>query len=136
MTIEDLSTLSLRDRRRAILSRAADRQKALGTPIDGDNRFMELVSRWIDGELEMGEVSKLYRQKRKLASQAAMSGFPATHISSNEERLPMTLSNPSLAEYGELPSAKSTLPLARMTQEQLLKEIDSVLADERAMEAP
>jgi hypothetical protein len=33
----------------------------LGTPIDADDRFLELIERWVKGEVEMSEVAGLWR---------------------------------------------------------------------------
>ncbi len=56
-SLDDLSKLSQRERRRLIFLRSASKYRDLGMPIDDDARFTELIERWIDGEIEMKDVA-------------------------------------------------------------------------------
>jgi hypothetical protein len=51
--IDDLSKLPQSERRRHIFMKSATKFRELGTPIDENAKFMELIDRWIAGEFEM-----------------------------------------------------------------------------------
>ena len=61
-SLDDLSKLSQKERRRLIFMRSAMKYRDLGIPIDGDARFMELIEQWIDGRIEMKEVALRTRE--------------------------------------------------------------------------
>jgi hypothetical protein len=66
--------LSISDRRRAIFDRAVSKSRALGTPIDGDPRFVQLVTAWIDGKVEMAEVARAYAEVRLASANSLIGG--------------------------------------------------------------
>jgi hypothetical protein len=61
---DDLSKLPQRERRRLIFQKSAAKYRDLGSPIDSSARFLALIERWIDGELEMREVALVLRTQR------------------------------------------------------------------------
>jgi hypothetical protein len=61
---DDLSKLPQRERRRLIFQKSAAKYRDLGSPIDSSARFLALIERWIEGELEMREVAVVLRTQR------------------------------------------------------------------------
>lgn len=48
------------DKRLAIFERARSRAEATGTPIESDPQFLEWISQWIKGEINLNELKKRY----------------------------------------------------------------------------
>jgi hypothetical protein len=80
MTISDEEILlaSISERRRAIFARVKARMDARGIRIDSDPRFLELVEKWIDGTIEISEVTQGYSSIRRAARKQVASRAEAT----------------------------------------------------------
>ncbi|MFS2150781.1 hypothetical protein [Rhizobium sp. Rhizsp42] len=78
---EDLAKLPLSERRRRIFLKCVTKYRELGTPIDGDARFLELIEKWIEGDIEMREVATLLRVPKGVDPAPLPGG-----LSSGEER--------------------------------------------------
>lgn len=61
----DSAAEQLRQRRKAIFDRVSAKFRDRGTPIDTDPRFVALVTEWIDGRVEMTDVTKGYAEIRR-----------------------------------------------------------------------
>jgi hypothetical protein len=75
-SLDDLSKLSQRERRRLIFMKSATKYRDLGIPIDGDARFMELIEQWIDGRIEMKDVA--LRTREPVPGISPSGPFPGT----------------------------------------------------------
>ena len=81
--------LPLPERRRTIFERAVAKYRALGTPIDNDPAFVELVGKWIDGDVDMRDVARSYGDLRCSGRRHAPPEFRPVGISaSGAERIP------------------------------------------------
>ena len=93
--------LPLTEGRRAIFERAVSKFRALGTPIDGDPAFVELVGKWIAGDADMREVAKSYSELQRSKGRRASAALS------------------TVANLVSVP--------AQTTQEQLLAELEQVI---------
>ncbi|MDM9646454.1 hypothetical protein [Rhizobium sp. S163] len=119
-SLDDLSKLSQRERRRLIFLKSATKYRDLGIPIDGDARFMELIEQWIDGRIEMKDVAS--RAREPVAGKFASEPFPGTEHETQ------------ISTYGEVnPSPQSDVERdlgvradPEATQNDLLRAIDEL----------
>jgi len=61
----DPAAEQLRQRRKAIFDRVSDRFRERGTPIDTNPQFVALVTEWIEGRVEMTDVTMGYGKIRR-----------------------------------------------------------------------
>jgi hypothetical protein len=66
--------LSISDRRRAFFDRAVSKSRTSGTPTDGDRRFVQLITAWIDGKVEMAGVALAYAEVRLAGAKQSQQG--------------------------------------------------------------
>ena len=64
---DEIAYASLAERRRAIFARVVGKLGARGMPIDKDPRFLQLVDEWINGKIEMDQVTRGYAEIRRAA---------------------------------------------------------------------
>jgi hypothetical protein len=131
---DDLSKLSLTVRRQAIFDRCAARYREAGTPLDENERFMMLIGQWITGGLEMREVSQRYRDAQWPGSEDRSGSISADlcELPSGRDHDPLPLI--SSADTGTFPSEAPSLELARMSQADLLLEIDRLIVENMPLE--
>lgn len=82
--------IAISERRRAIFTRAVERSRARGTPIDGDPLFVALIAAWIDGAIEMSEVARRSSPRGRTIedqSAAVTAGSTANNTMSNDQLL-------------------------------------------------
>ncbi len=122
-SLDELSKLSQKERRRLIFMKSATKYRDLGIPIDGDARFMELIEQWIDGRLEMKDVA--LRRREPAPGIFPSEPFPGTEHAT--QILRYVEENPSPQSDLERDLGVRADPEA--TQNDLLRAIDE-LADQ------
>ena len=93
MTEYDESTREkLRQRRQSIFDRVTAKYRDRGSPIDIDPKFLALVAAWIEGRVEMADVTTGYAEIRRAARRSSQreplqSGVGPTALNLTQEQL-------------------------------------------------